>query len=463
MRFSRRYRSYHSYRSYCCATALVSALICLAACGGTDRKVESSTNTVGSTGTAKHQNEFVGVLRAPDKVPFEYSWDLQLPGPVTSSWIGNDINNVLFVQVKPTNAIYAIDAFSGKTKWISQPLPKPIAGPAQVSRLVLPSGEVGSTINDDRLYAVSDDVMYCIDGAYGEVVWNMKLPFSAASGPTAVGNEGSLRIFLGDWAGRIQVLTWTPKNNLSYVAWQYLLSAPVTAPAAAYENLVYVGDHGGKVTCFDFERDVKWQTKLGGKVMGSADPINRLLFVGATDNIFYCLNRLSGQELTRAHLNAPITRAPFHFNVDPGLVYVWTDHADPGRGGLWCFEARGDQLELTHNLDAQNRPRKKEIIRMSQRFFVPGVTKLVSSSPEYLYLMRDNSSVVQAVNRTTGGTDWAWDLNAGHGEKAAKVAQVTEFIDPQDYSRSLFTVDSNNKLVAYRLYGGRDVSTAASR
>src|SRR5690606_32782203 len=137
-------------------------------------------------------------------------------------------------------AIYAIDAYSGKTRWVSEPLPKAITLAPHASRQVLPSGKVGETINDDRLYFVADDVLYCLDGVYGERIWRYDLPFSSSAGPRAVGSEGNLLVFLGAWSGRVQVVTWSAKTGLAYPQWQYPLFAPITAPAVAYENLVYV-------------------------------------------------------------------------------------------------------------------------------------------------------------------------------------------------------------------------------
>lgn len=446
------------------AVALAGSLLLFAGCGG-DRPASqgtpaATTSKESASAPMAADATFAKRMRTTQTVPFEHAWDLQLPAGVHASWIGGEIPDLLFVQVTGTNAIYAVDALSGKTRWVSQPLPAPITLAPHAARLILPSGRAGETVADDRLYFVSDDIMFCLDGVYGEVIWRYSLPFSTGAGPQAVGVDGNLRVFLGDWAGRVQVLTWTPKNGLAYQLWQYPVFAPVTAPAVAYENLVYVGDQGGKVSCFDLERELKWQTKLGGKILGSPTPISRLLYVGSTDNVFYCLNRLSGEELARVHMNAPVTRAPFHFREDPGLVYTWTDHADPSRGGLWCFEARGDQIDLTHNLDAQNRPRKKEVIRLSQRWFVPAATRLISSSPEHLFVTGANPALVQAINRKTGATDWAWNLNDGRTVKN-KVVHVTAYQDPSDFTRAIMVVGADNRIDTYRLYGGRDVGVIA--
>jgi outer membrane protein assembly factor BamB len=401
-------------------------------------------------------------LRKGGDIPFERSWDLTLPSAVHLSWVSPDIPELLFVQVEGSNAIYAIDAFSGATRWVTQPLPRPLAVAPAVVRLKMPSGRVNETVNDDRLYVVSDDTLWCFDAVYGEKIWNLALPFSPSSGPLAVGPDGNLRVFLGDWAGRMQTVTWVPDKGMSYRLWQLPTGAPFTAPAVENEALVYAGDHGGTMHCFKLERDEAWKFAAGGQIHGSADPVARVLYFGTTANVLYALNRLSGEEMAKLYLNAPIERAPFHFLDNPGRVYVWTTDKDPSLGGLWAIDAKQDLLEITHNLDAQNKARKREILRMSKAFFVPGATRLVSSTPEHLYVTCGESTTVLAVNRATGNTDWAWDLNDGRKDQ---VVQVTTYQDPTDQNRSIFAIDEKNRIVAYRLFGYKptDQAIAAMR
>lgn len=424
---------------------LVASLALLAGCGNRESAHAQEQATSASTVTVDKSK-----LRSGSDIPFERAWDLMLPSAVHLSWVSADIPDLLFVQVTGSNAIYAIDAFSGHTRWVTQPLPRALALPPEVARVKLPSGRVNETLNDDRLYVVADDTLWCFDAVYGEKIWNLDLPFSPSAGPHAVGPDGNLRVFLGDWAGRVQTVTWMPDKGMAYRLWQLPTGAPVTAPAIELESLVYVGDHGGKMHCLKLEREETWSFNAGGQIHAAADAVARVLYFGTSANVFYALNRLSGEEMAKLYLNAPIDRAPFHFSDNPGRVYVWTTDSDPSLGGLWAIDAKQDLLELTHNLDAQNKARKKEILRLSKAFFVPGATRLVSSTPEHLYITCGASTVVQAINRRTGATDWAWDLNDGRKDK---VLQVTAYQDPTDQNRSIFTVDEQNRVVAYRLFG----------
>jgi len=437
------------------ATALGIAWSLLALTGCGERATTPTSERKASPAQAASPTVDAAKLRTKATVPFEHSWDLALPRPVHLSWVSPNIPDLFFVQLEGANEIYAIDAMSGRTRFVTPPLPRPLALPPSVARVVMPSGRVNETVNDDRLYLISDDRLFCFDAIYGEKVWGYDLPFTAASGPLAVGPEGNLRVFIGDFAGKLQVITWSPeKRGFVYPLWQFPVFAPITAQPVETESLVYAGDHSGAMNCFRLDRELVWKFKAGGRTMDPADIAGRILYFGSNDNVFYALNRLSGEELAKLYLNAPIDRAPFHFAAEPGRIYVWTSHADPALGGLWAISAKSDTLDITHNLDAQNKPRKKEIVRLGKSWFLPGATRLVSSTPDHLYVTRGDRTLVEAVSRATGAVDWAWDLNEGRKDKDKdRVVHLTSYFDPTDQNRSIFAVDARNQVHAYRLFG----------
>lgn len=392
-------------------------------------------------------------LRTAKDVPFEHSWDLKLPRPVHMSWVSPNAPELLFVQLEGANEIYAIDAFSGRTRFVTQPLPRPLQLQPTVARVRMPTGKANETVNDDRLYVISDDTLFCFDAIYGEKVWGYDLPFTAASGPVAVGPEGNLRVFVGDYAGKIQVLTWTSaKRGFVYPLWQHRVAGAVTATPVESESLVYVGDQAGTMNCFRLDRELVWSFKAGGTIRGPATPLGRSLFFGSSDHVLHVLDRFSGEARAKLFLNAPVDRAPLTFLSEPGRVYVWTTHTDPRLGGLWAIDVRPDNIDVQFDLDAQNKPRKKEIVRLAQAFFVPGAKQLVSSTPDHLYVTRGDPTLVEAVNRRTGTIDWAWQLNAER-KGGEKIVAVTAYHDPTDLDRSIFTIEAADRIVAYRQFG----------
>ncbi len=410
-------------------------------------------------------------FRTAENLPFEHSWDLKLPHPVRRSWISRNVPELAFFQVEDSNAIYAVEVMSGNTRWVSEPLAQPLSVEPYVARVLYPSGNPAEPIRDDRLYVIADDRLSCFDCSYGEKIWSMELPFSAASAPLALGPDGNLRVFVGDMEGRTQVVTWDKDRGIAYGLWQWPNRAQVSAAPVASESQVFVGDHKGMLNCFKLDRGLAWAHKSGGAVRGAADVRASTVFYGTTTNTLYALNKFSGEELGQVYLNAAIDRAPFHFNADPNRIYVWTSSSDPASGGLYAIDTKSDTVELAHNLDEQNRPRRKEVERLSVAWFAPGATRLVSSTPEHLYLMRRDSSVIRAVSRATGKAEWAWDLEkerpipgggrpkdrdgkhavgaGGQGE----IAHVTAYQDPTDLIRTVITADGEGQLVAYRLFG----------
>jgi len=415
-----------------------------------------------------------GKLRTGGDIPFEHSWDLDLKAPVHLSWVSENIPELIFFQVTGSNAIYGVDAASGHTVFVTPPLPKPIQAdlPAYAHRVTnrVPDPTFGDAdesklhlidINEDRLFVISDDTLFSIDATHGQIIWRFQLPFAASSGPCAVGADTNLRVFIGDYEGRIQAVTYHPTKHFAYPLWQWNLQSSPTAVPSEREGLVYVGDHKGVMRCFELDRGTapQWEQRIGGHIFGSSDPRGRSLYVGSDTNTFTVFNRLSGEKLASLYLNAPITRAPFHYHAEPGRVYVWTDRSADQPAGLFAINTQSD------NIPYQDTTRPPlEVERVAKGWFLPGATRLVSSTPDHLYVMKATGTVVHAVNRGTGKVDWAWDVNS-HGEQmvdgkvirkiGGKAAHIVEYHDPTDGNRSLFAIDDKGQVVAYRFFGYR--------
>jgi hypothetical protein len=394
------------------------------------------------------------------QTPFERAWDLQLPSPVHAAWWSNDLPELLFAQTTDGNPVYAIETMSGLTRWVTLPLPKGIEQPAGVSRTPFRSDGSGDAVNEDRIHLVSQERLFSIDGGSGHIVWSWLLPFSPSSGPMGTGRENSLRVFAGDWDGRIQAVTYDLDRSLPYVAWQWNLGAAVTGTPVVFQDLAYVGDHKGRISAYKMDRERLWSVDTGAAIHGSVLIRDRFLFAGNDDHMLVALNRLSGERRGHLVLDGAIRRAPFAFHGESERVYLWVEHEDPARTGLQAVRVQPDTVPFVVGDDRRLGPPEidrtrpaLEVVRMDREWFVQGFTTLIASTPEHLLVRRPGDERIHALNRRRGAVDWTWDPREDHGGDRARGVTVVPLQDPSDLLRSIFTIDEKGKVLAYRLQG----------
>lgn len=400
----------------------------------------------------------VGAKRVLGDTPFERSWDLNLKKPITGSWVPAELPGMVIFQLAETHELVAVDALSGHTRWVTMALPEALRVDPAAARVRVPGPRNDIQVFDERLYVISQDVLFCFDIASGQLVWRYELPFAPASSPRPVGLDSGLRVFIGDWAGRMQVVSYDINKSFPYIAWQYNFGSEMRAPAVEKEELVYVADGKGFVHAFKSDRSLQWSFNAGGHVHGSVAIRDRVLFAGTTDSILYAIDRLTGEKLGQVNVNAPITRAPFVYNQEKNKVYAWVGLDQGARGGLYGFHAQADTVTFT---DTARHP--FDVVRMAQDWHLPGVDTLVGSTPGILYVTTGASSEIKAVDRDSGTVEWTWDAQEertaeqlGRGVKKgdlAKVSKILSYQDPTDTNRSFFVIDESGTVVAYRFYG----------
>jgi outer membrane protein assembly factor BamB len=447
-----------------------SAVGALGGCGG-ERADEPATPKptaakAASASSATAKADAMGTVRLLKDTSFERSWDLQLPKRIRNAWISPEIPELIFFQVVETFDIYAVDAYSGHTRWVTPAFDKParlLPGASRASAI----NRQGENVTDDRIWVVADDTLFCFDALYGQIVWRWALPFSPSTSPMAVGTDTAQRVFLGDWGGRLQVVTHHHERSFPYVLWQYNLHQPLTAEPVAHDGLVYVGDHAGKVHCFKLDRDLVWSFDTGAAVRGAVLTRGRVLYVGNDDNTLYALNRLSGERVGALYLNGAIKRPPFAFDGEPGRIYLWVEQGGDKPAGLYAIKTQSDTVPFT---EPTRHP--LEVERMGVEWFVPGFDRLVGSTPEHLFVTKGDSTQVHALHRATGKVMWSWDVNEMHrqyrderGRLAPRDAVfIAQYHDSRDLNRSLYTADATGHIMAFRVFGDKpgDPLTGAS-
>lgn len=400
-----------------------------------------------------------GPARSLEDLPFEYSWDLQLPSPVHMSWKDPQLPELVFFQLQ-NGQIHAINARSGETQWVTRRLHRLLEHPAYARRLQRSGERTGETVNDDRLYAIAGDTLFCFDAVYGQLIWRHDLAssggrgFLPSTGPVFQGSLGSQRIFIGDWEGRVQVIAHDEETRATYREWQWNTHAvPVAQPVAATDGLTYVADIEGFLHCFATERDLRWSFNSVSRI--SAPPLvrGRTAYLGSQANVLHVLNRLSGEEIARLVLDGPVTRQPMAFSGESDRIYVWTGPS--GRRSLHSIRTLPDEVQYR---DVDKFP--LEIERVQVDWSVRNVDRLVASSPRHLFVTRPGrGDRVIAINRRSGQVDWHWDIDrdraGGDGRmgRGGRTQQIVDYHDPRDAQRSIFTIDASGYVVAYRLFG----------
>lgn len=400
-----------------------------------------------------------GPIRRLGEIPFEHSWDLQLPSPVHMSWMSPELPKLLFFQLR-NGQIHAIDSKSGKTEWVTRQLPRLMEHTPTAKRLSISGSDGDEGRTDDRLYAIAGDTLYCFDAVYGQLIYRHDLPSSGDRGflpstsPVFQGSLGSQRIFVGDWAGRVQALTYDEEDSVAYRLWQYNIQAvPLARPIAADDGLTYIADIEGHLHCFDIDRELRWSFNTVSRL--TAPPLlrGRTAYLGSRANVLHVLNRLSGQEVARLVLDGPVTRQPMAFNGEPNSIYVWTGSGR--QTTLHRVRTIPDSIEYQ---DTDGFP--LEVERVAVQWSLGNVGRLIASTPRHLYINRpDQGDRILAVNRRTGVVEWHWDINPdrvsgdGHHQAGGPVQHLVTYQDPRDSNRSIFTVDADGYVVAYRLFG----------
>lgn len=392
--------------------------------------------------------------RATGDVPFERAWELQLPGRVERSWIGQQLPDLVFFQLADTHEIHCVDARSGLTRWVSEPFRHQILGDAFVHHQVLPGEKEKEVIVDDRLYVIVDDTLYCLDIGSGQRIWHLVLPFAPSTGPMAAGaTEGNLRVFVGDWNNKVQVIgihqpTGERQRKFPFVVWQMNLPGPILAQGAESEELVYLSDSSGAIHCFKLDRNVVWEVPTGGAIDGGATTRGRVLYAGNDGNAVHALNRLTGERLGQLNLQGPVRQRPFWFANEPERLYAWVDSPDHAIGGLVAIKAQPDNVAFTDG----GSKHAIEVVRLGVEWRVPGANRLLGSTPLQLLVSDGRQGMVWAVHRGTGALQWTWDLNRGWG-KSGTVDHIVAQHDASDLLRTLIAADSAGNVQAFRMYG----------
>ena len=205
---------------------------------------------------------------APDALfPVRSVWTLALNNPLTVP-PAYDATHAFFSIA--SDRIVAYDRKTGTQKWIvsAQPQFEPSTG-------------------DGLLIFAEPDGLTALDGETGSLAW--KLPLADQPAQRPVWDNGWLVVATMD--GSVHAFRASDGHHI----WSHEIGSPAHAPPALAADRVYVATTSGRVVALRVETGApEWERRLGG-TPNDILALDDRLFVGATDNFFYCLMAIDGR------------------------------------------------------------------------------------------------------------------------------------------------------------------------
>jgi outer membrane protein assembly factor BamB len=199
--------------------------------------------------------------------PLRLRWSAELEGP-PSAGIATDDSRV-FVPLA-TGGLIAVGVDTATVAW-----------KADVSTTVRPA------VADGHVYVVGADAVHALDVTSGQAVWRVPLQGSV-SAPLAA-RSGWVIAALD--TGEVLALRGADGTEV----WRQQLAAPVVAPPAIDGDRLYLPGADGTVRALSVESGTAtWTQTLGGSIVTIA-PLGGRVYVGSTDNYFYCLDDKQGR------------------------------------------------------------------------------------------------------------------------------------------------------------------------
>jgi outer membrane protein assembly factor BamB len=163
-----------------------------------------------------------------------------------------------------------VDATSGATVWR-----------ADVSTTLRPAAA------DGHVYVVGGDALQALDAATGRALW--RVPLASAVSAPLVARSGWVIAALK--SGDVLALRGADGTEV----WRQTLAAPVTTPPAVNGDRLYLPGADGLVRALAIgSGETLWTQALGGAIVSIA-PLGSRVYIGSSDNYFYCLDDGKGR------------------------------------------------------------------------------------------------------------------------------------------------------------------------
>jgi outer membrane protein assembly factor BamB len=199
--------------------------------------------------------------------PLRLRWSAELDGPPSA---GVATDNVRVFVPLAAGGVVAISAENGGVVWR-----------ADITTTLRPASA------DDHVYVVGGDALQALAAATGHAVW--RVPLTAAVSAPVAARSGWVIAALTN--GDVVALRGADGTEV----WRQRLAAAVVAPPAINGDRVYLPGADGVVRALNVSSGAElWTQALGGSIVTIA-PLGSRVYVGSTDNHFYCLDDAQGR------------------------------------------------------------------------------------------------------------------------------------------------------------------------
>ena len=261
------------------------------------------------------------------------------------------------------SVIHAIDAETGKTRWVKQ-----------IGRRDFPTMHVSAS--DHLVAAVNGSSIYCLSAKDGSILWRRSCESLPGAGPSVSYNY----VFVPLISGKVQAFPIRSKG----LDPKYFVSAgrALTQPLITARTISWPTDRGHyNVAYYDeavTHREVgaiKYRLKLDDEIIAVAARSSRVLFVPSTNGYLYAMDEVLGTIYWEYSAGEPISQSPV---VIGDWIYLVTD-----RDNLFKIGVR----------DGVPAPEWPE--------GVAGIRQIVSVSSDRIYAIDTNQNLV-ALQIETG-------------------------------------------------------------